>query len=173
MEREHSLVERLTRFSINRRISVLVLLVSVIVVGGVAASGMPVELFPQGFDPPFMRIYIPWQDSPPREVLEKISEPLEEELSTVRGIDRIVSVSRVGSASVYLSFKQGVFCSSNSSFSCVTGSSCHLGSRHYLFLNCIGLVAGSFCLIEVLCCIKGSINSPFCTFKCRVFCPLR
>ena len=47
MEREHSLVERLTRFSINRRISVLVLLVSVIVVGGVAASGMPVELFPQ------------------------------------------------------------------------------------------------------------------------------
>jgi HAE1 family hydrophobic/amphiphilic exporter-1 len=107
MERKYSLVERLTRFSINRRISVLVLLVSVIVVGGVAASGMPVELFPQGFDPPFMRIYIPWQDSPPREVLEKISEPLEEELSTVRGIDRIVSVSRVGSASVYLSFKQG------------------------------------------------------------------
>jgi HAE1 family hydrophobic/amphiphilic exporter-1 len=107
MARDRGIVERLTRFSIDRRVSVVVLLASVLVVGGVAFSGLPVELFPQGFDSPFMRIYVPWPDAPPREVLEKISEPLEEELSTVRGIDRMTSVSRVGSASVYMSFKQG------------------------------------------------------------------
>jgi len=107
MGRDRGIVERLTRFSIDRRISVVVLLASVLVVGGVAFSGLPVELFPQGFDAPFMRIFVPWADAPPREVLDKIAVPLEEELSTVRGIDRMTSVSRVGSASVYLSFKQG------------------------------------------------------------------
>lgn len=107
MARDRNLVERLAAFSINRRISVFVLLISVGVVGAVASSGMPVELFPQGFDPPFLRLFIPWQDAPPREVLEKISEPLEEELSSVRGIDRIVSVSAVGVSRVFLTFKQG------------------------------------------------------------------
>jgi HAE1 family hydrophobic/amphiphilic exporter-1 len=107
MSQDRGLVERLTRFSLDRRVSVFVLLVSVLVVGGIAASGLPVELFPQGFDPPFLRIMIPWSDAPPREILEKISEPLEEELSTVRGIDRVVSVSSVGSSRVFLTFKQG------------------------------------------------------------------
>jgi len=105
--RERNTIEKLARFSINRRVSVFVLLASVLVVGGVASSGLPIELFPAGFDPPFLRISIPWQDAPPREVLDKISEPLEEELSTVRGIDRIVSVSQVGASRVFLTFKQG------------------------------------------------------------------
>jgi len=97
----------LTRFALRRRISVLVLLMTALVVGGVAASGVPVELFPKGFTPSFLRIQIPWRDAPPREVLEKISEPLEEELSTVKGLDRIVSVSSVGASRVFLTFKHG------------------------------------------------------------------
>lgn len=104
---EHGATARLTRFSLDRRISVLVLLATTLVVGMVAAVGMPVELFPAGFDPPFLRIMIPWQDAPPREVLEKVSEPLEEELSTVRGLDQIVSVSALGMSRVFLTFKQG------------------------------------------------------------------
>lgn len=100
-------VTRLTRFSLDRRITVLVLLVTTLVVGGVAAVGMEVELFPAGFDPPFLRVWVPWQDAPPQEVLEKISEPLEEELSTVKGLDEIVSVSRVGASMVFMTFKQG------------------------------------------------------------------
>jgi HAE1 family hydrophobic/amphiphilic exporter-1 len=107
LSQDTNLVERLTRFSLDRRISVFVLLVSVLVVGGIAASGLPVELFPQGFDPPFLRIMIPWPDAPPREVLDKISKPLEEELSTVRGIDRVVSVSSVGSSRVFLTHRAG------------------------------------------------------------------
>ncbi len=100
-------VRRLTRFSLDRRISVFVLLMTTLVVGGVALVGMPVELLPAGFDPPFLRIMIPWPDAPPQEVLEKISEPLEDELSTVRGLDDIVSVSSLGSARIFLTFKQG------------------------------------------------------------------
>ena len=80
----------LPRFSLDRRITVLVLLLSAIVIGVVATSSIPVELIPSGFSSPFLAIYVPWQDAPPREVYDKITLPLEEELATVRGLDRTV-----------------------------------------------------------------------------------
>jgi HAE1 family hydrophobic/amphiphilic exporter-1 len=97
---------RLPRFAMERRITVFVLIVSAVVVGTVATLGIPIELVPRGYSSPFLRILVPWRDAPPREVLEKITEPLEAELGTVSGIDRITSVSRTGSARCYLRFKQ-------------------------------------------------------------------
>jgi HAE1 family hydrophobic/amphiphilic exporter-1 len=101
------LTERLTAFSLRRRVTVLVLLVTVGVVGTVATLGIPIELFPSGWDSPYLRVYVPWADSPPREVLDKITEPLEEELSTVQGLANVSSRSILGSARVGLEFKQG------------------------------------------------------------------
>ena len=98
---------RLARFSLDRRITIAVLLATVVVVGVVAATSIPVELFPHGYTEPFLTVFTPWRDSPPREVLEKITEPLEEELSTVRGIDGVFSRSGVGRSRIWLRFKQG------------------------------------------------------------------
>jgi HAE1 family hydrophobic/amphiphilic exporter-1 len=98
---------RLPRFSLDRPITVVVLLVSVLVVGAVAGGSIPIELFPSGYTAPSLSVWVPWRDAPPREVLEKISEPLEEELSTVRGIDRLRSRSRTGASSISIRFKQG------------------------------------------------------------------
>lgn len=97
----------LPRFSLHRRITVLVLLVTAIVVGTITSLSIPVELFPAGYTSPFMRVFVPWRDAPPKEVLEKIAEPTEEELNTVKGIDRITSVSFTGGANIFLRFKQG------------------------------------------------------------------
>jgi len=102
-----SLTERLTAFSLHRRVTVLVLLATVGVVGAVATVGIPVELFPSGWNNPYLRVYVPWSDSPPREVLDKITEPLEEELSTVKGLANVTSRSVLGASSVGLEFKQG------------------------------------------------------------------
>jgi HAE1 family hydrophobic/amphiphilic exporter-1 len=98
---------RLPRFSLDRRITIVVLLAASLVVGTVATISIPVELFPHGFTAPFLTVFVPWRDAPPREVLEKISEPLEEELGTVRGIDRITSVAQTGRARCFIQFKQG------------------------------------------------------------------
>jgi HAE1 family hydrophobic/amphiphilic exporter-1 len=95
------------RFSLHRRVTVLVLVFSALVVGIIATVSIPLELFPRGFTSPFLSIWIPWREAPPKEVFEKISNPLEEELRTVRGIDRVTSVSRTGTARVFMSFKQG------------------------------------------------------------------
>jgi Cu/Ag efflux pump CusA len=64
---------------------VLVFLMSIIVVGVVATIGIPLELFPRGYTGQNLRVFVPWQDAPVQEVLQKITLPLEEELSTVRG----------------------------------------------------------------------------------------
>lgn len=97
----------LTEFSLRRRITLLVILLSIVVVGIIATVGIPVELFPRGFTSQSLFIFVPWQNAPTQEVLDKIALPLEEELSTVRGIDNVNSVSTLGACQVFLTFKPG------------------------------------------------------------------
>ena len=87
---------RLPRFSLDRRITVLVMLVTILVLGAVATIGIPLELFPSGFNPPHLQVRVPWRDAPAQEVLDKIILPLEEELSTVGGVDNLFSYARTG-----------------------------------------------------------------------------
>jgi HAE1 family hydrophobic/amphiphilic exporter-1 len=100
-------VGRLTRFSLDRRITILVLLLTTLVVGAVASLRMPLELIPRGFQEPSLGIRVPWQDAPAPEVLEKIALPLEEEISGIRGLSVLRSFSRTGSCSVRVRFRQG------------------------------------------------------------------
>lgn len=99
--------EALPRFSLDRRITVIVLMLSALVVGAVASFGIPLELIPRGYESPQLVVRTQWRDSPPREVLDKVVLPLEEELATVRGLDQINSLSQVGVGEIFLSFKQG------------------------------------------------------------------
>ncbi|MDJ0841101.1 MAG: efflux RND transporter permease subunit [Acidobacteriota bacterium] len=105
---ENSQVEGLTRWSLNRRITVLMVLLSILVVGTIAALGIPLEMLPRGFEDKYLSVVVPWQDAPTREVLEKVTYPLEEELSTVKGLSGMWSYSRTSRAWVGLNFKQGV-----------------------------------------------------------------
>jgi HAE1 family hydrophobic/amphiphilic exporter-1 len=97
----------LTRVSLRRRVTVLVFLLSIIVVGVVATVGLPTELFPRGYTGHSLRVFVPWSDAPVQEVLQKITLPLEEELSTVRGLDSVNSYSSKGFANAFLRFKRG------------------------------------------------------------------
>ena len=86
----------LPRFSLTRRVTVLMLAVTFSLVGMIAAINIPAEMLPTGFTLPFMNVEVPWNDAPGREVLEKVTIPLEEEISTVRGIASVASVSYTG-----------------------------------------------------------------------------
>ncbi|MEM7480784.1 MAG: efflux RND transporter permease subunit [Acidobacteriota bacterium] len=101
------LEEILPRFSLDRRITVLVLLATTLVVGLVATLGIPLELFPAGYTEPYLGVNVPWSDAPAREVMDKVILPLEEELSTVKGLDRLNSFSTTSFGRVFMMFKQG------------------------------------------------------------------
>ena len=64
--REYDQEGRLPRFSLDRRITVLVIFLTLLVVGAVATQRIPVELFPQGYDDPFLLVHVPWDNAPPR-----------------------------------------------------------------------------------------------------------
>ncbi len=98
---------RLPRFSLDRRITVLMILLTLVVLGTVATVSIPLELFPSGFTGPFLSVQVPWRDAPSQEMLEKVILPLEEELSTLAGIDKLNSYARTGFGMCSLQFKQG------------------------------------------------------------------
>jgi HAE1 family hydrophobic/amphiphilic exporter-1 len=106
-DRAEEMAGALTRVSLRRRVTVLVFLLSIIVVGVVATVGLPTELFPRGYTGHSLRVFVPWSDAPVQEVLQKITLPLEEELSTVRGLDSVNSYSSKGFANAFLRFKRG------------------------------------------------------------------
>ena len=99
--------EFLPRFSLNRRISVLVLLATTVVVGAIATVGIPLELFPRGYTAPSLGVRASWQQAPSQEMLDKVALPLEEELSTVPGLSEISTFSTTGFARSFLKFKIG------------------------------------------------------------------
>ncbi|HVS62042.1 MAG TPA: efflux RND transporter permease subunit [Thermoanaerobaculia bacterium] len=97
----------LPRFSLDRRITVLVLMATFVVLGVVATLSIPLELIPSGFSESFLRVAAPWQDAPPQEVLDKVVLPLEGELSTVGGLSDVFSFARTGYGQVFMTFKHG------------------------------------------------------------------
>lgn len=107
LDQAGAMAGHLTRGALRRRVTVLVFLLSIIVVGIVATTGIPLELFPRGYTGQNLRVFVPWQDAPVQEVLHKITLPLEEELGTVRGLDGLNSFSSKGSAGLFLRFKRG------------------------------------------------------------------
>jgi HAE1 family hydrophobic/amphiphilic exporter-1 len=105
--RQYEREGRVSRFSLDRRITVLVLFLTLLVVGAAAATRIPVELIPSGFDDLWLMVFVPWEDAPSKEVLDKLSIPLEEELSTIRGVDDVWTVSRTGRSMAFAKFKHG------------------------------------------------------------------
>ncbi len=98
---------RLPRFSLDRRITVLVLALTLALVGVISTMGIPIELFPRGYAEPSLWVSVPWADAPAREVMDKLAIPLEEEFGTIKGLDTVTSVSLTGVCRVFMRFKQG------------------------------------------------------------------
>ena len=66
----NNLAAKLTWFSLRRPIAVFMLFVTIVVVGFIAALGIPMELFPRGYESPFLYVFVPWQNAPTQEVME-------------------------------------------------------------------------------------------------------
>ncbi len=94
----------LPAFSLRRPVTTLMLFLSFLVLGGAALGRIPLQLLPDGFNPPFMWIWIPYPNSSPTEVEDKITRPLEESLRTLKNLDGIWSTSRNDAAVVRMRF---------------------------------------------------------------------
>ncbi|UCE17854.1 MAG: efflux RND transporter permease subunit [Gemmatimonadota bacterium] len=93
-------------FTIRRPITTVMILVSLVVIGAVSISRLPLEFLPN-VEFPGLFIYTPYPNSTPNEVEQNITVPIEEAIGTMSGIRRIESYSGDDFSQVNVFFDYG------------------------------------------------------------------
>ncbi|OLN22385.1 MFS transporter [Domibacillus antri] len=94
---------KISKFSIDRPVFTTVVMFLVIILGIVSLMRIPLKLIPD-LNPPIAVVVTTYEGAGPEEVSEKITKPLEANLSTLPGIDNITSTSQEGSNFILLEF---------------------------------------------------------------------
>src|SRR5699024_2130771 len=94
---------KLTNLSIKRPKLTIVGMILFILLGAVSLTKLPLQLFPE-IDPPVAAVVSSYEGASPEEVEDKVTKPLEEELSTLPELDSMTSTSEEGMTLVLLEF---------------------------------------------------------------------
>lgn len=97
----------LPSLSVRKPITVLMCFAATLLVGIIAYSQIAVELMPTGFTAPFLGVWVPYQNSNPQEVEEKIAKPIEDIVQTISGIKTVSTNSSEGGCWIGIRFNQG------------------------------------------------------------------
>ncbi|MFI8686527.1 efflux RND transporter permease subunit [Rossellomorea sp. NPDC077527] len=94
---------KISDFSIRRPVFTIVTMLLILILGGVSLLKIPLKLIPD-LNPPVGVVVTNYPGAGPQEVMEKVTKPLEESLSTLPGMKNIQSTSREGSNFILLEF---------------------------------------------------------------------
>ncbi|MCX7554473.1 efflux RND transporter permease subunit [Marinicella sp. S1101] len=97
------MIESVTRFATNRRVTVAMLAIGFVLFGFIAMSKMPVTLLPN-LEYPTLTIRTEYDNTGPEEMELLITKPLEESVGVVKGLNKIYSTSTTGRSDVKLQF---------------------------------------------------------------------
>jgi HAE1 family hydrophobic/amphiphilic exporter-1 len=97
---------RLTHFTTNRPVAVLMVFLSAVVFGFFSFKRLPVNLMPE-LSYPTLTVRTEFPGAAPEEVENEISRPIEEALGVIGGLNKISSISRAGMSDVVLEFVWG------------------------------------------------------------------
>jgi hydrophobic/amphiphilic exporter-1 (mainly G- bacteria), HAE1 family len=97
----------LTKLAISRRVTISMLIVGLAVLGMVGLSRMPWDLNPK-VDFPVVTVTVPYPGANPEEIEQRIIRPLEDQVSVISGVDRVVSQAQENMGNVTVRFKYGV-----------------------------------------------------------------
>ncbi|MCX5686666.1 MAG: efflux RND transporter permease subunit, partial [Candidatus Omnitrophica bacterium] len=93
----------LPQFSVNRPVTVIMVVAGIIIFGIVSLDLLPQELFPQIVYPQ-LTVVTPYENAAPEEIETLITKPIEEAIGTVAGVKRISSISKEGLSLVIAEF---------------------------------------------------------------------
>ena len=94
---------KIVKFSINRPVTITMLMIAAIVFGYVAFDRLPINLLPD-ISYPTLTIRTEYAGTAPGEVENLISKPIEEAVGIISGVIRTSSISRPGMSDVILEF---------------------------------------------------------------------
>ncbi len=99
-------MRKIAEFAINRPASIIVLMTTIIIMGLMNLSQLPVALMPD-MTLPYAAVFTNYPGAGPEEVEEKVTKPVESALATINNIDKITSTSNSGSSMIMIQFKFG------------------------------------------------------------------
>ncbi|MBT5706038.1 MAG: efflux RND transporter permease subunit, partial [Verrucomicrobia bacterium] len=102
-----NLVSRIARFSLDRKVTMFVVFLTILAVGLISTNRLPLEMNPRGMEGHYIEAGANWNSGVPPESMDKVGLPLEEELSTVRGLKHISTGAHKSGARVQMEFKYG------------------------------------------------------------------
>lgn len=97
---------KLAQFSVNRPVTTVMIFIAGIVLGFMSLSLLGIDLMPE-FEVPAVSVMTSYQGAGPEEIETLITEPLEDALSTVSGVDEVISLSKEGLSAITLRFEWG------------------------------------------------------------------
>lgn len=92
--------------SLRRPISVVAFYVLVLVAAGIAVIRLPVQLLPD-LRLPTLAIWTGYPDAPPQRVERSVTEPVEQAVGSIAGLNHVTSKSQLGGSLVRLDFAWG------------------------------------------------------------------
>ncbi len=96
----------LTTIAMHRPVTVLMLVITVLALGGIAWRRIPIEFLPK-FDFPFIICVIPYPGATPQQVENEVAIPAEGEFRTISQLRRISTTSDSDGCTVHLAFDFG------------------------------------------------------------------
>lgn len=106
MKRE-PLTIAIPRFSVHRPVTVVMILLTMLVVGYIAYTRIPLALHPEGYEGTNLHINVQYPNASPRDIEEKITRKIEDIIGTVPDVKRVSSYSSTGWAYVRVEFQTG------------------------------------------------------------------
>ena len=96
----------LTRLSILRPVTIIMLVLAIIVLGLTSLQKLPVDLYPK-IDIPWVTVVSVYSGAGPQEIETLVSKPIEDSVSTISGLKNVTSTSSEGVSTVGIEFELG------------------------------------------------------------------
>ena len=97
----------LSIFVVTRTVTTSMIFLAIVILGGFAWTQVGVDLMPD-FEIPAITIITSYSGAGPQEVESRITEPIEEAVSTVQNVDEVTSSSFEGVSAVTVKFNWGI-----------------------------------------------------------------
>ncbi len=92
----------------DRPVTVLMAFIALLVVGTLATMRIPTQMMPDGIEPGFLWVWVPYPNASPTETDDKVVSVVEAQLGTVSGIARLRSNAESDGASFAVQFRSSV-----------------------------------------------------------------